>query len=180
MQQTPLSRPRKALHLRVNGHDREVYVRDADTLLDVLREAVGLTGTKRGCDLGTCGCCAVQIDGRPVLSCLTLAAEAQDAEITTVEGLAGPERFTPLQQAWAEAGASQCGFCTAGFLMTADALLREHPAPSREQIKAAVSGNLCRCTGFIKIVDAIARSAAAQHALRSPCATAAPAPTQCA
>lgn len=160
-------RPRRVLRLRVNGHTREVYARPADTLLDVLREDLQLTGTKRGCDLGTCGCCVVQVDGRPILACLTLAAEVAERDITTVEGLAGPERFSPLQQAWAEAGASQCGFCTAGFLMTADALLARQPQPSREQIKEAISGNLCRCTGFIKILDAIERSAAAHCAYRA-------------
>ncbi|MFQ5749904.1 MAG: (2Fe-2S)-binding protein [Planctomycetota bacterium] len=155
---------RRILQLEINGHTREVAARDADSLLDVLREEVGLTGTRRGCDLGTCGCCTVQLDGVPVLACLTLAAEAEGAFITTVEGLAGRERFSPLQEAWARAGASQCGFCSPGFLMTADALLRAQPHPSRPEIEQAIAGNLCRCTGYIKIVDAIEACAENQAA----------------
>ncbi|KAA3610802.1 MAG: (2Fe-2S)-binding protein [Planctomycetota bacterium] len=151
---------RRIVRLKVNGHEHEVYVRHADTLLDVLREELGLTAAKRGCDLGTCGCCTVQIDGEPILSCLYLAAEAEGKEIVTVEALAGKERFSPLQRAWAEAGASQCGFCTPGFLMTADALLRSKADPSRQEIREALSGNLCRCTGFVKILDAVEQSAA--------------------
>lgn len=159
-------RPRRALRLRVNGQPKEVFVRDADTLLDVLREDLGLTAVKRGCDLGTCGCCTVQVDGEPVLSCLTLAAEVEDMEVLTVEGLPAGQRFSPLQNAWAEAGASQCGFCTTGFLMAADALLRENDRPSRDEIKEAISGNLCRCTGYIKIIDAIEACAAEHRAFR--------------
>ncbi len=146
---------RRILQFKINGHTREVSARDSDSLLDVLREEAGLTGTRRGCDLGTCGCCTVQLGGIPVLSCLTLAAEAEGASIRTVEGLAAGGRFAPLQEAWARAGASQCGFCSPGFLMTADALLRTHPHPSRSEIQQAIAGNLCRCTGYIKIVDAI-------------------------
>jgi len=154
----------RILRLEINGHLREVPARDADTLLDVLREEIGLTGTRRGCDLGTCGCCTVQLDGVPVLSCLTLAAEAEGAAVTTVEGLADGDRFSPLQETWARAGASQCGFCSPGFLMTADALLREQPHPSRPEIERAIAGNLCRCTGYVKIVDAIEACAAEQAA----------------
>lgn len=153
---------RRVLHLRVNGHLRDVAARDADTLLDVLRDELGLTGTKRGCDLGTCGCCAVQLDGEPVLGCLTLAAEAEGAAITTIEGLGAPGRFSALQRAFATAGASQCGFCTPGFLMTADALVRRNPCPSRDEIRAAIAGNLCRCTGYVKILDAIVAAAAGE------------------
>lgn len=162
-----MSSPRRVIRIQVNGHEREIYVRDADTLLDVLREELQLTGTKRGCDLGTCGCCTVQINGEPVLACLTLAAEAQGKNITTVEGLADRDRFTPLQKAWAHEGASQCGFCTAGFLMTADALLCENPTPTRDEIRTAISGNLCRCTGYIKILDAIEQSAEKHREMRS-------------
>lgn len=160
----PMSSTRRILRLRVNGQPHEVLARDADTLLDVLREEVELTGTKRGCDLGTCGCCTVQVDGEPVLGCLTLAAEVEGREVTTVEGLRAGERFSPLQQTWAEAGASQCGFCSPGFLMASDALLRDNPAPSREQIREALAGNLCRCTGYVKIVDAVERCAAEHRA----------------
>lgn len=159
-----MSSHRRILRLSVNGQPREVLARDADTLLDVLREEVELTGTKRGCDLGTCGCCTVQIDGEPVLSCLTLAAEVEDREITTVEGLRDGERFAPLQEAWAEAGASQCGFCTPGFLMAADRLLRDNPSPDRQEIREALAGNLCRCTGYVKIIDAVEQCAAEHRA----------------
>lgn len=159
-----MSTARRILRLRVNGQPREVLARDADTLLDVLREEVELTGTKRGCDLGTCGCCTVQVDGEPVLSCLTLAAEVEGKEITTVEGLRAGGRFAPLQQAWADAGASQCGFCSPGFLMAADRLLRDNASPSRDEIREALAGNLCRCTGYVKIIDAVERCAAEHRA----------------
>lgn len=159
-----MSTPRRILRLQVNGQAREVLARDADTLLDVLREEVGLTGTKRGCDLGTCGCCTVQVDGEPLLACLTLAAEVEGKAITTVEGLRDQDRFAPLQEAWAEAGASQCGFCSPGFLMAADRLVRDNPNPTREEIREALAGNLCRCTGYVKIIDAVERCAAEHRA----------------
>ncbi len=161
-----MARSRRILRLQVNGQPHEFLARDADTLLDVLREEVGLTGTKRGCDLGTCGCSTVQVDGEPVLSCLTLAAEVEGKSITTVEGLRNGDRFSPLQQAWSDAGASQCGFCSPGFLMAADALLRENDAPSRGEIREALAGNLCRCTGYVKIIDAVEQSAAQHRAFR--------------
>jgi 4-hydroxybenzoyl-CoA reductase subunit gamma len=147
----------RILQLKVNGQPREILARDSDTLLDVLREQIGLTGTKRGCDLGTCGCCTVQVGGEPLLACLTLAAEVEGKAITTVEGLRDGDRFAPLQEAWAEAGASQCGFCSPGFLMAADALLREEKTPDRQRIREALAGNLCRCTGYVKIIDAVER-----------------------
>lgn len=121
----------------------------------MLREDLGLTGSKRGCDLGTCGCCTVLIDGVPTLSCLTLAKLAEGREITTIEGIAPPGGLHPVQKAFVEKGATQCGFCTPGFIMTAVAFLRDHPSPTREEISRAVSGNLCRCTGYVKILDAI-------------------------
>ena len=121
----------------------------------MLREDLGLTGSKRGCDLGTCGCCTVLIDGVPTLSCLTLAKLAEGREITTIEGIAPPGGLHPVQKAFVEKGATQCGFCTPGFVMTAVAFLRDHPSPTREEISRAVSGNLCRCTGYVKILDAI-------------------------
>jgi len=161
-----MARSRRILRLQVNGQPHEFLARDADTLLDVLREEVELTGTKRGCDLGTCGCCTVQVDGEPVLSCLTLAAEVEGKAITTVEGLRSGDRFSPLQQAWSDAGASQCGFCSPGFLMAADALLRKNDTPSRGEIREALAGNLCRCTGYVKIVDAVEQSAALHRAFR--------------
>jgi carbon-monoxide dehydrogenase small subunit len=141
--------------LRVNGGVRQAVVRPADTLAAALRDGCGLTGTKIGCDMGTCGCCTVLVDGKPTLSCLTLALEAEGREITTVEGLVGEKGLHPVQEAFASCGGSQCGYCTPGFVMTSVALLADNPAPSREEIKEAISGNLCRCTGFVKIVDAV-------------------------
>jgi len=135
------------LSLRVNGESRRVAVPVHRTLLEVLREDLGLTGTKQGCELGECGTCAVLIDGEPVLSCLALPVEHQDAEITTVEGIATPAGLHPLQQALAELGAAQCGYCTAGILLTAKALLDAEPRPTRDGIREALAGNLCRCTG---------------------------------
>lgn len=154
---TPASR---ILKLHVNGTEREVAAPPNAILLDVLREELHLTGTKRGCDMGTCGCCTVLIDGENRLSCLTLAAQAAGKRIETVESLGTAERLHPLQAAFSEVGGSQCGFCTPGFIMTAKCLLEHEPHPSTGQIKEAISGNLCRCTGYIKIVEAIQRAAA--------------------
>ncbi|MDZ7265965.1 MAG: (2Fe-2S)-binding protein [candidate division KSB1 bacterium] len=147
---------RELITLRVNGSTHELAVRPYDVLLDVLRENLNLTGTKRGCDMGTCGCCTVHLDGEPRLACLTLAMEAVGREVRTIEGLKDKGLLHPLQRAFAEYGGSQCGFCTPGFIMTAAALLAVNPHPTREEIKEAISGNLCRCTGYVKIVDAIA------------------------
>ncbi len=146
---------KKLVTFRVNGSTYEVAIRPYDVLLDVVRETLNLTGTKRGCDMGTCGCCTVHIDGRAKLSCLTMALEAVGHEITTIEGLKCDGLLHPLQRAFAEHGGSQCGFCTQGFIMTAKAFLAEHKKPTRNEIEQAISGNLCRCTGYIKIVDAI-------------------------
>jgi len=151
---------KQIITLRVNCSEYETAARPHDVLLDVLREDLNLTGTKRGCDMGTCGCCTVNIDGRARLSCLTLALEAAGHEILTIEGLKHKGELHPLQRAFAECGGSQCGFCTAGFIMTAKTLLDRNPNPSRPEIEEAISGNLCRCTGYIKIVDAIVRSSA--------------------
>jgi aerobic-type carbon monoxide dehydrogenase small subunit (CoxS/CutS family) len=141
--------------LRVNGEDVEVSFHPYKTLLEVLREDLGLTGTKHGCELGECGACAVLVDGAPLLSCLTLAIECEGRSIETVEGLARQTELHPLQAAFADVGGSQCGYCTPGALMTAKALLEREPNPSRERIKEAMSGNLCRCTGYVQIVDAV-------------------------
>ncbi len=145
--------------LHVNERAYEVAVRPQDTLALALRDGCGLTGTKVGCDLGTCGCCTVLVDGRPVLGCLTLALEVEGRRIETIEGLAGAERLHPVQKAFAECGGSQCGYCTPGFVMTSVALLRTNGAPSRDEIKEAIAGNLCRCTGYAKIVDAVEQAA---------------------
>ncbi len=134
-------------------------------MLEVLREDMGLTGTKHGCELGECGACTVLIDGLPVLSCLILPLEVQESEITTIEGLEQSGKLHPLQETFAELGAAQCGYCTPGILLAGVALLRENPRPTREQIKEALAGNLCRCTGYTKIYEAV--EAATQRLARS-------------
>ena len=143
------------LALRVNGEEREVLVAVHKTLLEVLREDLYLTGTKHGCELGECGACAVLLDGRPVLSCLVLGVECGGRDVVTVEGMATGGQLHPLQQAFAELGAAQCGYCTPGILLTAQALLADEPQPPRRRIREALAGNLCRCTGYTKILDAV-------------------------
>ncbi len=145
--------------LRVNGEDLPVSFAPYKTLLEVLREDLNLTGTKHGCELGECGACAVLVDGEPLLSCLELAVECEGREIQTVEGLARGNELHPLQAAFADVGGSQCGYCTSGMLMTAKALLEREPAPSRERIKEAIAGNLCRCTGYQQIWESIEQAA---------------------
>ena len=145
--------------LRVNGEDLPVSFAPYKTLLEVLREDLNLTGTKHGCELGECGACAVLVDGEPLLSCLELAVECEGREIQTVEGLARGTELHPLQAAFADVGGSQCGYCTSGMVMTAKALLDKDPAPSREKIKEAISGNLCRCTGYQQIWESIEEAA---------------------
>ncbi len=143
------------LTLTVNGESHEALVPVHKALLEVLREDLGLTGTKHGCELGECGTCTVLLDGRPVLSCLVLPAECEAREILTVEGLADGGRLHPLQQAFAALGAAQCGYCTPGMLLTARALLEDTAVPTRDQIRQALAGNICRCTGYTKILDAV-------------------------
>src|SRR5688572_27182967 len=145
--------------LRVNGEDVEVSFAPYKTLLEVLREDLDLTGTKHGCELGECGACAVLVDGEPQLSCLVLAVECEGRRIDTVEGLADGSTLHPLQTAFADLGAAQCGYCTPGILMTAKALLEKEPNPSRQRIAEAISGNLCRCTGYQQIFEAIEEAA---------------------
>ena len=143
----------------MNGEVRDVVVEPRVTLLEALRERLGLTGTKRGCDMGQCGACTVLLDGQPIRSCLTLAINAQGQEITTIEGLARNGELHPLQRAFHEHGAIQCGFCTPGMILTARALLDENPTPTATEVRKAISGNLCRCTGYQQIVDAIEATA---------------------
>jgi aerobic-type carbon monoxide dehydrogenase small subunit (CoxS/CutS family) len=163
--------------LDVNGEPVEVAVEPSTTLLEALRYTLGLTGSKQGCDKGDCGACTVLISGQPVLSCLTLALMAQRQPIVTIEGLASLDlppapdpsapRVHPLQDAFDRLGAAQCGFCTPGMLMSAAALLTHNPSPSRQQIREALAGNLCRCTGYVKIIDAVEDAAAALRARRT-------------
>ena len=148
------------LELTVNGEVVEVAFAPHKTLLEVLREDLGLTGTKHGCELGECGTCAVLVDGRSVLSCLMLGLDAEGRRVETVEGMATPAGLHPLQETFADTGAAQCGYCTPGFLLVAKELLAANPKPNREEIKEALAGNLCRCTGYIKIYEAVELAAA--------------------
>lgn len=146
---------KKRIEFTVNGERYDLEVLPNETLLDVIREELGLTGTKKGCDLGDCGACTVLMDGKRVNSCLVLAVDADGREITTIEGLGDPRNPHPLQKAFVEYGAVQCGFCTPGMIVSAKALLDENPNPTEEEIRKGMAGNLCRCTGYTKIVKAI-------------------------
>lgn len=148
------------LRFIVNGEAAEVAFAPHKTLLEVLREDMDLTGTKHGCELGECGVCTVLLDGQPVLSCLVLGLDVEGREVTTVEGMAVGTQLHPLQDTFADLGAAQCGYCTPGFLLTAQALLEKNPQPTRAEIQAALAGNLCRCTGYIKIYEAVELAAA--------------------
>jgi aerobic-type carbon monoxide dehydrogenase small subunit (CoxS/CutS family) len=152
--------PKATISFELNGEAATVAFAPHKTLLEVLREDAGLTGTKHGCELGECGTCTVLLDGAPVLSCLVLGLACAGRRVTTVEGLAAHGRLHPLQDAFAELGAAQCGYCTPAFLLAADALLVTDPRPSRDAIKQALSGNLCRCTGYLKIYEAVELAAA--------------------
>ena len=147
------------IRLFVNGEKTEVAFEPYKTLLELLREDLQLTGTKHGCELGECGACTVLVDGEPQLSCLLLGIACHDRAIQTVEGLARGARLHPLQAAFADCSASQCGYCTSGMLLTASALLERNPEPTRDQIREALSGNICRCTGYQQIFDAVAAAA---------------------
>ncbi len=151
---------KERIRLTVNGEQRECLAPVHHTLLEVLREELGLMGTKHGCELGECGTCTVLIDGEPILSCLSLPVECEGREIRTVEAMAEGATLHPLQQAFADLGAAQCGYCTPGFLLTAEALLRHKPDAKRAEIAAALAGNLCRCTGYLKIFEAVELAAA--------------------
>jgi len=150
---------KQLITLNVNGEDYDVVIEPMMLLLDVLRDKLGLTGAKKGCALGNCGCCTVLIDGKSVLSCLLLAIEAQGKDIVTIEGLARNGQLHPLQQAFIDYSALQCGFCTPGMILSAKALLDSNPQPTEEEAKQAITGNLCRCTGYTGIVVAILKAA---------------------
>jgi carbon-monoxide dehydrogenase small subunit len=143
------------IELTVNGERRKLLVRSNELLLNVIRGELGLKGTKYGCGAGECGACTVLVDGRPIFSCLTLAVAVDGKNLTTIEGLGTDENPHPLQEAFVEAGAVQCGFCTPGMILSAKALLDQNPNPTRDEIKRAIGGNLCRCTGYVKIIEAI-------------------------
>ena len=148
------------IQLTLNGEAAEVAFAPHKTLLEVLREDLALTGTKHGCELGECGVCTVLIDGQPMLSCLFLGLDAEDRDVITIEGMAEGGQLHPLQETFADLGAAQCGYCTPGFLLVARELLDKNPSPQREEIQEALAGNLCRCTGYIKIYEAVELAAA--------------------
>ncbi len=145
---------KRLIELKVNGESHDVAVESHRTLLEVLREQLGLTGTKEGCDAGDCGTCTVLLDGKPVPSCLVLAVDAQGKDILTIEGLANGPELHPIQKAFVDYGAIQCGFCSPGMILTVKALLDRNPNPSETEVRQAISGNLCRCTGYVKIIEA--------------------------
>ena len=148
-------RKKELFRLTINGEEKEVAAYTTRTLLEVLREDMGLTGAKHGCEVGECGTCTVLVDGQPVLSCLALPAQLEGQSITTIEGMADGPRLDPLQTAFADLSAAQCGYCTPGILLVAKALLMDNPKPDRAAIQEALGGNLCRCTGYLKIFEAI-------------------------
>jgi carbon-monoxide dehydrogenase small subunit len=158
----PEERPHLSISLTVNGQPIEAVIEPREMLLDFLRERLDLTGAKRSCDVQVCGACTVLLDGLPVSACCTLAYEARGREVLTIEGLASDGRLHPLQEAFIECTALQCGFCTAGMILTARSLLDETPCPSREQIRVALQGNLCRCTGYWNIIEAVERATRAE------------------
>ena len=151
---------KRQIRFRLNGEDTEVAFAPHKTLLEVLREDLNLTGTKHGCELGECGTCAVLVNGRSILSCLMLGLEAEGRQVKTIEGMADGAELHPLQQTFADLGAAQCGYCSPGFLLVAEELLQKTPNPSRAEIQEALSGNLSRCTGYIKIYEAVELAAA--------------------
>jgi 4-hydroxybenzoyl-CoA reductase subunit gamma len=156
---------KRLLRITVNGRVREGAVADHALLIDYLREDLGLTGTKRGCDGGECGACTVLVDGEPRLACITLAARCDGATVQTIESLAENGRLSRLQRAFHEKLGTQCGFCTPGMIMAAEALLQKNPAPDEAQIRDALSGNLCRCTGYVKIIEAVTTAAGSEDAI---------------
>lgn len=155
-----LNKQKYHIRFTLNGEAAEVAFAPHKTLLEVLREDLGLTGTKHGCELGECGTCTVLVNGRSILSCLMLGLDAEGQDVKTIEGMAEGAQLHPLQETFADTGAAQCGYCSPGFLLVAEELLKKDPNPSREVIKEALSGNLCRCTGYIKIYEAVELAAA--------------------
>ena len=156
--------PKRLLTLSVNGREHTVAAADGALLIEVLREALQLTGTKQGCDGGECGACTVLVEGRPRLACSTLAVQVEGKRVETIEGQARQGRLSRVQQAFHEKLGAQCGFCTPGMVMASEALLRSNPDPTVEQIKTALAGNLCRCTGYVKIIESVQAAAAATEA----------------
>jgi aerobic carbon-monoxide dehydrogenase small subunit len=159
MKNQSLKKKNRIITLKINGEYHEIITRSGESLLDVLRERIHLTGTKKGCNEGDCGACTVIMNGRPVNSCLVLAPEADGAEIITVEGLAQGSKLHPLQESFMRNGGYQCGFCTPGMLMSAKVLLDSNPDPTEHEIRMGISGNVCRCTGYVKIVESIKEAA---------------------
>ena len=159
---------KQLMRFRINGEIREEAVAPNRLLLEALREDLGLTGTKRGCDDSSCGCCAVLADGLPILACAALAASFEDCEITTIEGLGGAEALDPVQEGFVECAGAQCGFCTPGFMISTVALLRRNPNPSLEEIRQALSSNLCRCTGYMQIFESVRYAIEKRRATSSP------------
>ena len=153
---------KQVINLEINGEVQELMVEPYDSLLRTLRETAGLIGTKRGCDSGGCGCCTVLVDGKAVYSCMTMVMSVEGKKITSVEGLANGNDLDPIQKAFIDAGAVQCGYCTCGIMMASKQLLNDNPNPSEEEIRKGISGNLCRCTGYQKIIDAIKLAATNQ------------------
>jgi aerobic-type carbon monoxide dehydrogenase small subunit (CoxS/CutS family) len=160
LKQEETARQKCHIKFTLNGESAEVAFAPHKTLLEVLREDLNLTGTKHGCELGECGTCTVLVDGRAVLSCLMLGLDAEGRDVKSIEGMADGAQLHPLQETFADTGAAQCGYCSPGFLLVAEELLKKNPNPSREAIKEALSGNLCRCTGYIKIYEAVELAAA--------------------
>ena len=158
---TPVSEPRQLIpvHVTVNGHEHDLEVEPHETLIEIIRDRLGLSGTKKSCDMQVCGACTVLLDGRPVSSCTMLAFEARNTSLLTIEGMADGERLHPIQEAFIECSGFQCGFCTPGMILTTKALLSENPMPTEDDIKHYMRGNICRCTGYKRILESIKDSA---------------------